>query len=43
MMAKQGLNFGPFWRDGPSAGSFYNFPGNSTKTVSADIGRQHLA
>ena len=42
-MTNQGIEFGPFWRNGPSAGKFYNLPGNTTKTVSADIGRQHLA
>jgi len=40
-MSNQGIAFGPFWQNGPSAGNFYNFPGNSTKTVSNNFGVQH--
>lgn len=39
MMSNQGFGFGPFWHNGPSAGGFYNFPGNNnsqTAKSSAD-------
>ncbi|CRL03273.1 CLUMA_CG016320, isoform A [Clunio marinus] len=39
-MANHGVNIGPFWKDGPSAGSFYNFPGNSTNQSANDYGKQ---
>jgi len=44
-MANQGLIFGPFWKDGPAAGSFYNFPGNLSTTVSSDsdFGKQYAS
>jgi len=40
-MENQGFNFGPFWKDGPAAGSFYNFPGNMASAVSSDFGKQY--
>lgn len=37
--------FNPLWQNGPSPGSFYNFPGNSVKTVAKneDFGKQRSA
>jgi len=39
-MQNQGINIGPIWRDGPTPGSFYNFPGNTSSTASVDYGSQ---
>lgn len=35
MMSNQGFGFGPFWHNGPSAGGFYNFPGNNNNYQTA--------
>lgn len=41
MYSNQQVSFGSFWQNGPSAGSFYNFPGNSsTKSSSSDISQR---
>ena len=40
------MAFGPFWNNGPSAGGFYNFPGNSAPKKSeafGGFGTQHSA
>ncbi|KAG5678064.1 hypothetical protein PVAND_007766 [Polypedilum vanderplanki] len=35
MMSNNGVNFAPFWHNGPAPGSFYNFPQNNIKSNSA--------
>lgn len=43
MMSNNGINFTPFWHNGPTAGGFYNFPQNnvnSNTTGSENFGAQ---
>jgi hypothetical protein len=44
-MPNQGINIGPFWNNGPSAGNLYNFPANvkNSSVANSDFGVQRNA